>query len=234
MLGRRALDVPRFSVTRQASSPSLWGMLLYSPTTSMVKSRVLGGREGKSSHAEPPERPEPSHTKHIIDLAKLVLELNTFQFEDGFYLQVHGTAMGTRMAPSYANIFMGVFEESMLATAPNGRLTLLFHRFIDDVFGVWIYGEEALMEFFAHANQCHPDIVFTHSHGKSVAYLDVQASIQEDRIVTDLYEKPTNTHQYLLPSSNHPPHVHRNLPYGLGIRFRTIVSAVSKRRWKSI
>ena len=113
----------------------------------MVKSRVLGGREGKSSHAEPPGRPEPSLTKHIIDLAKLVLELNAFQFEDGFYLQVHGTAMGTRMAPSYANIFMGVFEELMLATAPNGRLTLLFHRFIDDVFGVWIYGEEALMEF---------------------------------------------------------------------------------------
>ena len=81
------------------------------------------------------------------------------------------------------------------------------------------------MEFFAHANQCHPDIVFTHSHGKSVAYLDVQASIQEDRIVTDLYEKPTNTHQYLLLSSNHPSHVHRNLPYGLGIRIRTIVSA---------
>ena len=80
------------------------------------------------------------------------------------------------------------------------------------------------MELFAHANQCHPDIVFTHSYGKSVAFLYVQASIQEDRIVTDLYEKPTNTHQYLLPSSNHPPHVHRNLPYGLGIRIRTFIS----------
>ena len=77
---------------------------------------------------------------------------------------------------------------------------------------------------FARANQYHPDIVFTHSHRKSVAYLDVQGSIQEERLVTDLYEKPTNTHQCLLPSSNHPPHVHRDLPYGLGIRIRTIVS----------
>ena len=104
------------------------------------------------------------------------------------------------------------------------KVEAIFHRFIDDVFDVWIYGEEALMEFFARANQYHPDIVFTHFHRKSVAYLDVQTSIQEDCLVTDLYEKPTNTHQYLLPSSNHPPHVHRDLPYGLAIRIRTIVS----------
>ena len=31
-------------------------------------------------------------------------------------------------------------------------------------------------------------------------------------------------HQYLLPTSNHPPHVHRHLPYGLAIRLRQIVS----------
>ena len=30
------------------------------------------------------------------------------------YLQVCGTAMGTRMAPSYANIFMGVLEKNLL------------------------------------------------------------------------------------------------------------------------
>ena len=41
-------------------------------------------------------------TDDIIELARLVLTLNAFQFEDTFFLQTHGTAMGTRMAPSYA------------------------------------------------------------------------------------------------------------------------------------
>ena len=41
-------------------------------------------------------------------------------------LQVHGTDIETRMASSVANSFMGLFKESMLATAPNGRLPLLF------------------------------------------------------------------------------------------------------------
>jgi hypothetical protein len=29
------------------------------------------------------------------------------------YLQINGTAMGTKMAPSYANTFMGIFEKQL-------------------------------------------------------------------------------------------------------------------------
>ena len=51
----------------------------------------------------------------------------------------------------------------------------------------------------------------------SLDTLRPQASIEEDRIVTDLDEKPTNTLQYCLPSSKHPPHVHKTLAWlGLG------------------
>ena len=125
----------------------------------------------------------------IVNLAKLVLELNAFQFEEKFFLQVHGTAMGTRMALSYANIFMmGILEESMLATAPGGLTPLFYGRFIDDVFGIWTHGEETLLQFFDHANSCHRDIAFTYEYGISVPYLDVRATIANSQIVTDLYK----------------------------------------------
>ena len=42
----------------------------------------------------------------ICRLANLVLTKNNFEFNKKIYRQVQGTAMGTRMAPSYANIFM--------------------------------------------------------------------------------------------------------------------------------
>ena len=163
-------------------------------------------------------------TEDIVRLAKLVLELNSFKYEEKHYLQVCGTAMGTRMAPSYANLFMGTLEERMLSSAPNDLTPHLYFRFIDDVFGIWLHGEAALKQFFEHANSCHPDISFTFEYGVSVNFLDTLATISDGRITTDLYTKPTDTHQYLLPSSNHPPHVHHNLPYGLAIRLRTIVS----------
>ena len=50
----------------------------------------------------------------LVNLIKLVLTRNNFTFNDEHYLQVHGTAMGTRTAPSYANIFMGRLENRLL------------------------------------------------------------------------------------------------------------------------
>ena len=163
-------------------------------------------------------------TADIISLAKLVLELNSFTSNKQHYLQICGTAMGTRMAPSYANLFMGVLEKKILATAPYDQKPLFYGRFIDDVFGVWVYGEGALLEFFQHANSAHPNIRFTYTFGKMVDYLDATLRINGQSITSDLFTKPTDTHQYLLPSSDHPPHVHRHLPFGLGMRLRAIVS----------
>ena len=64
----------------------------------------------------------------------------------------------------------------------------------------------------------------TYEYGISVPYLDVRATIANSQIITNLYKKPPNTHQYLPPTSNHPPHICKNLPCGLGLRLRVIDS----------
>ena len=43
-------------------------------------------------------------------LTELVLKNNFFEFNNKHYIQVQGTAMGTKMAPNYANSFMGHLE----------------------------------------------------------------------------------------------------------------------------
>ena len=45
-------------------------------------------------------------TEFYIKLLKLVLESNIFEFNREFYIQLLRTAIGTRVAPTYANIFM--------------------------------------------------------------------------------------------------------------------------------
>ena len=50
-------------------------------------------------------------TKDLFQLTQLILESNVFIFNGAYYLQVLGTAMGTQMAPSYANLFMGKFKQ---------------------------------------------------------------------------------------------------------------------------
>ena len=45
----------------------------------------------------------------ITTFLTLILTLNNFVFNCINYLQTNGCAMGTKCAPSYANLFMGIF-----------------------------------------------------------------------------------------------------------------------------
>ena len=53
--------------------------------------------------------------------------------------------MGTRMAPAYANLFMGEFERKALKDYSDQPFFWL--RYIDDILMVWTQGEEKLDNF---------------------------------------------------------------------------------------
>ena len=55
-------------------------------------------------------------------------------------------------------------------------------------------------------------------------FLNTQSRLDEDIICTDRYTKPTDTHQYLLPTSCHPKHCCKNIQYSLALRLRRICS----------
>ena len=71
-------------------------------------------------------------TDTLIELAELVLKNNVFEFSDKTYQQIHGTAIGTKFAPSYAVLFKAALEEKNLNKVekkPN-----VWWRYIDDIF----------------------------------------------------------------------------------------------------
>ena len=76
---------------------------------------------------------EPS-TETLLRLAELVLTLNCFSFSGNFYKQVNGVAMGTKMGPKYANLFVGHIKNQLL-NQYIGPKPELFGRYIDDCFG---------------------------------------------------------------------------------------------------
>ena len=63
----------------------------------------------------------PLPLRHIKTFLEFIMKKNYFLFNGDFYLQTHGTAMGTPCAPNYANIFMENLEHRILSTAPGGR-----------------------------------------------------------------------------------------------------------------
>lgn len=161
---------------------------------------------------------------HVLAaLSSLVLELNSFEFDGKFFLQTSGTAMGTKMAPNFANIFMGDLESTFLASCP--LQPLFYKRYIDDVFFIWSYAEHELLKFIADFNSAHPSIRFTHSYSKTdINFLDVSVIIKDTTLVTQLYRKPTDSQQYLHFDSCHPRPCRTGIPYSQAHRFKRICS----------
>ena len=169
-------------------------------------------------------RPE----KEILALLELNLNSNDFQFNDEWYLQVSGTAMGKKYAPSYANVDMAILEEEVLERAP--KKPLVFFRFLDDIFVIWTHSEEEFMEFFNCLNNHRESIKFTHNISKeSVDFLDVtlykgNKFKHHSTLDTKVYFKPTDTHELLHKNSFHPKHTFHGIIKSQLIRYFKICS----------
>ena len=73
--------------------------------------------------------------------------------------KTHGGAMGTKMAVSFANIFMAKVETDVINKSPNKPL--IWKRYIDDIFSLQNTSKEAIKNFTELANSFHPTIKFT-------------------------------------------------------------------------
>ena len=166
-------------------------------------------------------------TCFLITLLTLVLTCNIFVFDSNYYLQLIGTAMGTRAAPTFACLFMAAVEIVSL-TEWKGIKPRLYKRYIDDIFFLWNGTEAQLIEFINYLNSFHPYLKFKASYdfvNKSVIFLDTIISISDDGFIkTDLYVKPGRKCNYLLPSSCHPKHITQNIPFSLALRLKRICS----------
>ena len=101
----------------------------------------------------------------------------------------------------------------------------LWWWYIDNIFFIWEHGEEKLKEFIDVLNKKHPTIKVTAEWSKTqINFLDVTVSLENGKIKTDLYAKPTDTHQYLHSSSYHPYHCKKGFPYSQMLHLNRICS----------
>ena len=60
----------------------------------------------------------------------------------------------------------------------------------------------------------HPTIKFTAAYSKEeVNFLDLNIKFTDGELKTDFFVKPTDTHQFLDPTSSNPYHCKKGIPY---------------------
>ena len=90
----------------------------------------------------------PAH--QLRELLRLILKENSFQFNVKDYLQTHGTAMGTKTAAPFANIFMTHIETTILSRTI--FKPTVWKRYFDDIFSLWDISKPDIKAFIEQAN----------------------------------------------------------------------------------
>lgn len=175
------------------------------------------------------QNPDPTRPDNILlQLLEICLTHNDFLFDDQFYLQIHGTAMGQRFAPSYANVYMSDWEHTALPKSP--LQPYFFYRYLDDIIGAWTHSITDFHHFLDILNSHHPSVKLKATiHPDEVNFLDTTVfftpiSPNHKKFSTKVFFKPTDTHSLLHKTSNHPKHTFKGIIKSQIIRYYRICS----------
>ena len=131
--------------------------------------------------------------KNIICLLEFCLKSTYFTFQNQYYEQVEGAAMGSPISPTVAKFYKENFETKAISTSPHPPL--MWKRFVDDTCIVIKAAHK--QEFLEHINSIDPHIQFTSEDSKRdwpMPFLDMLIPPTEDgRLNAKVYRKHTHT-----------------------------------------
>ena len=178
--------------------------------------------ETKHNWLTPDIKPIPdSLLRHII---QIVLKQTFFEFNNQLFTQNYGITMGAPSSVKLANITLHK-HLLQVTRSYSGTLPLIQLRYIDDIFGLFLGDLSTLTNWVNHLNDRHNTIKFTSdSSFTHIPFLDTMVYIHNNKLMTQLYTKPTDKKQYLHFYSNHVSHIKKGIPYAQALRLKRIIT----------
>jgi hypothetical protein len=157
----------------------------------------------------------------ILTALDLCLKNNYFSFNDKIYKQISGVGTGVKLAPTYACLGLGSFEKTVFNSSQELlKKIVLWKRFIDDVLMLFRGTKLECENLVEWLNSLLPGVVkfkYEFSHDK-IEFLDLEISIENGFLKTNLFVKPTNKQLYLDFNSSHPLPCKESIPYSQALR----------------
>lgn len=167
----------------------------------------------------------------IIEAIQIILQNNFFFFDDAHLEQTLGFAMGTKSAVQCANLAVAYLEVKMFALLPTiypqdfvDFIVRNYFRFLDDIFHKWLANFD-ITQFYQIFDGLDPKLKFLFSNLSKVCnVLDITFKAEGEKLIMDVYHKPTDSFNFLNYRSCHPKHTKDNIALSLGKRIVNIVS----------
>ena len=141
--------------------------------------------------------------------------MNLIEFNGEYFLHIEGLGMGTSLAQTLANIYVGCLEKQcriLLSTA-----LILYLRYIDDILAIWDGDMASALLFIDQINNMAPSLKVSklisnpENHFMNVTIYKGQRFIDAGILDTKVYQKPIHLYLYIIFSSEEPLHSKKGL-----------------------
>jgi hypothetical protein len=154
------------------------------------------------------EGKEPAFVNTIAELLDWTFSNNYFDYKGQLFLQIYGTAMGTSVAPNFANLVLMKIEEDKIFSA---KMQLSHYcRLIDDCLMV-VDGKDVndWKQIFQDANNSLDFTFVTSENERSVPMLDLELYLGDkfyelNKVDFVGFQKPYNNNLFTAPDSSVP------------------------------
>ena len=113
-------------------------------------------------------------------------------FDQEFYKQHDGVAMGFPLGPTLANVFLCYHEKIWLQNCPSEFILVIYRRYVNDTFLLFRSKHQA-KKFRNYLILQHKNIKFTFEteNENSISFLDIKITRDNNKFMTSVYRKPT-------------------------------------------
>ena len=165
------------------------------------------------------------NSNEFKQLLKFATKESMFMFNNKYYKQVDGIAMGSPLGPVMANIFLSHSETIWLEQCLEDITPKYYRRYVDDIF-VLFDNEEKCNSFCQYINTKHPNLKFKaeYEQDNTISFLDVLIERQQNKFTTNVYRKDTFSGVFSNYNSFIPKSYKSGLILSLLFRLSKIVS----------
>lgn len=144
----------------------------------------------------------------LMNLLDTFLRQNYFTFDDKYYIQEEGLAMGSPLSGLLSDIYLNHYENTYLFSHNNkfNSQILFYRRYVDDTFMIFNGTIRQIENLRIYMNSINKNIQFTSETETNykLNFLDLTIIKQGDRFQFKIYRKPTTTDLTISADSHHP------------------------------
>jgi len=141
----------------------------------------------------------------IILLLNTVVEQNYFQYNDQFFKLAKGTAMGSPISGTIAEIYLQHTENEYIKQWLDSKEICYYKCYVDDII-LYNQNKTQAEQILHNINRIDENLQYkiTTKEHRSINFLDLTIHRKENNIDISIYSKATNTDTTIHYLSNHP------------------------------